>query len=272
MPQLRPLDRIDQIEGLQSVPRPIVAAKTDYPAGEATRWHSHARGQLVYGISGVMAVRAASGEGASENGATGIWVVPPERAVWVPANVEHRTEFRTAVEMRSLFIRADAAAPLPDTCRVVTISPLMRELIQAACEIPVEYDADGPDGRVMDVLMDQLAVLDQTPLHLPLPEDPRITGMAETLAQDPADPRTLDDWARVAGASARTLARLFIKQTGMTFGAWRQQARLLKALEMLAQGQSVTATALDLGYDSPSAFIAMFRKALGVSPGKYFGN
>ena len=147
---------------------------------------------------------------------------------------------------------------------------LLRELLRAAVDLPAEYDTDGPAGRLMTVILDQLRVLDQAALHLPWPEDARLTRIAEALIDDPAMSAGLDDWAKTAGASARTLARLFVKETGMTFGAWRQQARLLKALELLAAGQSVTATALDLGYDSPSAFIAMFKKVLGVSPGKYF--
>ena len=265
VPPDRSRDRIDQIQAIQSTPRPIVAAATDYRAGDGTRWHSHERAQLVYATSGVMAVTART-----DNGAEGVWIVPPERAVWMPGEMEHRVDFPSAVEMRSLFVRPDAAPSLPNACRVVTVSPLLRELIRAAVELPLEYDADGPAGRVMAVILDQLEVLDQAPLHLPLPDDVRLKRIADALTADPSDTRTLDDWAKTAGASARTLARLFIKKTGLTFGAWRQQARLLKALELLAAGQSVTTTALDLGYDSPSAFIAMFKKALGVSPGKYF--
>ncbi len=253
-------DNIDRVQALQAVPRPVVAAATDYPAGQATRWHSHPRAQLVYGISGVMAVTTEAG----------VWVVPPERAVWVPGGMAHRVDFPTDVKMRSLWVSPEAAGNLPQACSVVTVSPLLRELIRTAVAIPAEYDADGPDGRLMAVILDQLRVLDQAPLHLPWPEDSRLRRIAEVLINDPALDTNLDALAKSAGASARTLARLFVKDTGMTFGAWRQQARLLKALELLAAGQPVTATALDLGYDSPSAFIAMFKKTLGVSPGRYF--
>ena len=253
-------DNVAKVNALQAVPRPVVAAATDYPAGQATRWHSHPRAQLVYGISGVMAVTTEAG----------VWVVPPERAVWVPGGMAHRVDFPTDVKMRSLWVSPEAAQGLPRACSVVTVSPLLRELIRAAVDVPAEYDADGPAGRLMAVILDQLKVLNQAPLHLPWPENARLKRIAEALTDDPAQDTGLEDWAKTAGASARTLARLFVKDTGMTFGAWRQQARLLKALELLAAGQSVTATALDLGYDSPSAFIAMFKKALGVSPGRYF--
>ena len=260
VPQFIPLDNIDRVQALQDTPRPVVAAATDYPAGQGTRWHSHPRAQLVYAISGVMAVTTGDG----------VWVVPPERAVWVPGGMDHRVDFPTDVKMRSLWVQPNASGDLPDYCCVVTVSPLLRELIRAAVDLPTEYDADGPAGRLMAVILDQLEVLNQAPLHLPWPEDPRIVRIAQALAEDPSLDTGLNDWARTAGASARTLARLFVRETGLTFGAWRQQARLLKALELLAAGQPVTATALDLGYDSPSAFIAMFKKALGVSPGKYF--
>lgn len=254
------LDNVERVQALQEVPRPVVAAATDYPAGQATRWHSHPRAQLVYGISGVMAVTTDDG----------VWVVPPERAVWVPGGMPHRVDFPTEVKMRSLWVCPDAAVNLPRACSVVTVSPLLRELIRTAVDLPAEYDTDGPAARIMAVILDQLEVLDQAPLHLPWPEDPRLVRIAQALIDDPSLDDGLEDWARTAGASARTLARLFVKETGTTFGAWRQQARLLKALELLAAGQAVTATALDLGYDSPSAFIAMFKKALGVSPGRYF--
>lgn len=253
-------NKLARIQTLQNVPRPVVTAATAYPAGQTTGWHSHTRAQFVYAISGVMAVTTQNG----------IWVVPPERAVWVPSGVAHRVDFATDSTMHSLWLHAEAARDMPSVCCVVTVTPLLRELIRAAIALPHEYDATGPDGRLMALIIDQLHTLDQAPLHLPWPEDARLQRIVETLSSNPALNTSLEEWGQAVGASARTLARLFRKETGMSFGAWRQQARLLKALELLAAGQSVTAAALDLGYDSPSGFIAMFRKALGCSPGKYF--
>lgn len=250
----------ERLNRLQDIPRPIVAAATTYAPGHETPWHDHPRAQLVHAISGVMAVTTEMG----------VWVVPPERAVWMPAGVPHHVRFQGTVEMRSLFIDERARGGLPRGCCVITVSPLLRELIKQAAALPEEYAEDGPDGRLMAVLLDQLTVLQETPLHLPRPLDPRLIRLTDALTQDPARDDTLDDWAKEAGASARTLARLFKRETGMTFGLWRQQARLLKALELLAAGHSVTATALDLGYDSPAAFTAMFRRTLGVPPGRYF--
>ena len=249
-----------EILGVHDLPRPVAAAATNYPTGHSTDWHHHPKAQLIYGISGVMTVTTQAG----------VWVIPPGRAVWVPAGIEHKVDIAGVGRMRSLFVAADAARDMPGQCAVVTVPGLLKELILAAVELPKLYDEDGPDGRLMRVILDQLRRLKPTPLYLPNPSDARLKRIADAIAADPADRTPLDEWAKRAGASARTLARLFVKQTGLTFGAWRQQARLLKALEWLAEGRPVTAVALDLGYESPSAFIAMFRRALRVSPGRYF--
>jgi AraC-like DNA-binding protein len=159
---------------------------------------------------------------------------------------------------------------LPTTCAVVQVRPLLRELILAAVAFRQPYHAVGPEARLVGVLLDELDVARTAPLHLPMPRDPRLLAITAPLLADPSDKRPLGAWARTAGASARTLARLFRRETGLGFAHWRQQARLLRALERLAAGEAVTAVALDLGYDGPSAFIAMFRSRLGTTPGRYF--
>ena len=146
----------------------------------------------------------------------------------------------------------------------------MRELILHAMDIPAVYDVTGADGRFMGVILDQLERLPQAPLHLPMPRDSRIKRISDVLLEHPDDTRTLEDWGLSCGASSRTLSRLFVSETRLTFGAWRKQVRLLKALELLAANKPVTQVALDLGYESPSAFIAMFRRSLGDSPARYF--
>jgi len=249
-----------EIESVHDLPRPVAATATNYPPGHSIDWHSHPKGQLIHGISGVMTVTTAAG----------VWVIPPGRAVWVPAGIRHRVDIAGLGRMRSLFVAPDAAADLPADCAVVTVPPLLRELILEAVALPKLYDEAGADGRLMAVILDCLRKLKPTPLYLPIPADVRLRRITDVVAADPADRTPLTAWAKRAGASARTLARLFVKDTGLTFGTWRQQARLLKALEWLAEGKPVTAIALDLGYDSPSAFIAMFRRAMRVSPGRYF--
>jgi AraC-like DNA-binding protein len=249
-------------EDFQVVPRPIGAMAKDFPDGHFIAPHAHRRSQLIYASSGVMRVRTP----------LGAWVVPPNRAVWVPANVVHDVRMAGAVAMRTLYILPHLVGSLPHECCVVTVSPLLRELVLRAAELPLLYDEAGPDGRVMALILDELRALPVLPLNLPMPRDTRLARICRTILDDPASALTLNAWGKQIGASSRTLARGFLHETGMTFGRWRQQARLLEALSRLAQGQSVTTIALDLGYDSPSAFTSMFKRALGRTPSAYFAN
>jgi AraC-like DNA-binding protein len=240
--------------------RPVVGYAADFPSGHRVRRHRHAAGQLIFAASGVMTVTTDAGR----------WVVPPARAVWVPPQVPHAIGMTGAVRMRTLYLAGKAVTALPAACAVVQVRPLLRELILAAVAFGQPYAPSGREGRLVAVLLDELTTARTAPLHLPMPRDPRLVRITERLSADPADKRSLGAWARHAGASARTLARLFRRETGLGFAHWRQQARLLRALERLAVGEAVTSVALDLGYDSPSAFIAMFRSRLGATPGRYF--
>jgi AraC-like DNA-binding protein len=138
--------------------------------------------------------------------------------------------------------------------------------------VPPHYDEAGPDARIMQVILDEIRALPSAPLHLPRARDARLLRVTEALRADPADPRSLAAWGRAAGASPRTLARLFLAETGLGFRAWRQRARLLHALVALAAGEPVTRVAFEAGYDSPSAFIAAFKRAFGTTPARYFRN
>jgi AraC-like DNA-binding protein len=197
-------------------------------------------------------------------------VVPPERAVWVPPHVPHAIRMTGAVRMRTIYFDTRALGDVPAACAVVQVSPLLRELILRVVAFEQPYARDGREARLAAVLLDELTTARAAPLHLPMPRDPRLLAITEPLGADPSDKRALAAWARVAGASSRTLARLFVSETGLSFAHWRQQARLLRALERLAAGESVTTVALELGYEGPSAFIAMFRSRLGATPGRYF--
>jgi AraC-like DNA-binding protein len=214
----------------------------------------------VYASAGVMTV-------VTEHG---MWVVPPQRAVWIPAGIVHTVQARGPVAMRSLYIQREAAVWLPTTCCVVNVTPLLRELIVRAVALPLRYAHGGQDERMMLLMLDEIRQLPVAPLHLPEPTDRRLRQITTALRTDPADDRTLETWARAVGASPRTLARLFVAETGMTFRQWQRQVRLLAGLVRLADGQPVTVVALEVGYESPSAFIAMFRRALGTTPGQYF--
>jgi len=250
-----------EIARRQQVPRPVVGWAIDYPDGYVIPPHSHPRAQLVYAAAGVMTVRTDQG----------LWVIPPQRAVWMPAGVEHQVHASGTLAMRTVYVEAGGERRYPGTCRVLTVGPLLRQLILRAVAMPALYPLGGPEERLMMVLLDEIAALPEAPLHLPVPRDRRLRRITDALLADPAGGRTLKDWAASSGASVRTLARRFVRETGMTFGAWRQQLRLLRALEYLAEGRPVTQVALDLGYDSPSAFSAMFRRTLGVPPSRYFG-
>ena len=235
----------------------IGAYAHDYPKGHHIAPHRHAWHQLVYARAGVMTVGTMRGA----------WVVPPQRAVWMPAATDHEIRCATPVSMRTLYF-APAMRRLPAACCVVHVAPLLRELILACVEAP------GPAprrARLTALILSELAEATVAPLHLPEPTDSRVRRITEALRADPGDARTLAGWSREVGASTRTLSRLFLAETGMTFRQWQRQARLLAALVRLAQRQPVTSVALDLGYDSPSAFIHAFRRALGRTPRAYFG-
>lgn len=242
------------------MPRPLVAVAADFDPGDRVDRHHHPCAQLIYAIRGVMTVRTDQGT----------WVVPSQRAVWVPPFVVHSIQMSGHVRMRTLYIAPGLPTAAPDACCVVNVSPLMRELILRAIEFDAGRPAEPAHDRLAAVLLDELRTAPVAPLHLPAPEDPRLLIITRALLEEPGDERTLTAWGRHVGASSRTLARLFDRDTGMSFRVWRQHARLLRALELLAAGEPVTSIACALGYDGPSAFIAMFRKALGATPTRYY--
>lgn len=200
----------------------------------------------------------------------GTWIVPPLRGVWVPAGTPHWIECRGAVQMRTVYVHAASASRLPRACRVVSVSPLLRELILYLAEGRRPHAVRGARARAAGVLLDQLRTLPVEPLYLPMPGDPRLRQLTDSLRRDPSDSRGLDAWGRAVGASRRTLIRQFQNETGLSFSDWRRQLRLVESLARLARGEPVTSVALDVGYDSPSAFISMFKSRLGCSPGQYF--
>ena len=242
------------------IDRPVVVHAQDYAAGWHTSVHWHARSQLAYASAGIMTVETEQG----------MWVVPPQRAVWIPAGIRHSIQSAGALAMRSIYIEPEVVSWLPPTCCVVNITPLLWELIGRAAELPQQYPLGGREERLMRLILDEIRELPIAPLHLPEPHDQRLRRITAALKHDPADRRTLEAWGRTVGASSRTLARLFRLQTGMSYQQWQRQVRLLAGLIRLADGQPVTEVALEVGYDSPSAFIAMFKRALGTTPSQYF--
>jgi AraC-like DNA-binding protein len=240
---------------------PVFCRAREYRAGTIIALHHHPdRHQLVYAETGVLVVQAG----------TGRWVVPSTRAIWIPAGTGHKVSCIGAVGMRSLYILPEAIAQPPASASTVSVTPLLAALIHAAMDVPTPYRAQSRDGRLMQLILDELQMLPVLPLHLPQPADPRLQAIGRQLESMPDDPSTLQDWAGRLGVDVKTIQRLCARELGMTFGQWRQQARLLRALEQLAHGEKVIDVALALGYASPSAFTAMFKKRFGQLPSQFF--
>jgi len=239
----------------------ITTLTHDYPAGHVIPSHFHDRDQLVYASRGVMTVRTSDGA----------WVVPTHRAVWIPAATSHTISMSGTVAMRTLYLKPKLAKSLPRGCCVVNVSPLLRELILHACTAAASKNAIRRQRHLIDSIVDQLEAIQVVPLQLPNPSDPRAVRITAVLLADPSDNRPLTRLCKVAGASKRTVERLFQDDVGMTFGKWRQQLRLMHAMRLLAEGAKVTHAALESGYSTPSSFISMFKKNWGITPARCFG-
>lgn len=223
--------------------------------------HQHRKGQLVLALHGGVTCEVPKA----------MWMVPPQHAVWIPGNMPHSNRATDNAQICFLFIEP-GAAHMPEECCTLTISPLVRELVQFLADQDQHYPQKGPTARLVSVLLEQLASAPVKELHLPVSDHPKIRYIIEALEADTADRTTLAQWAQRLAVSDRSLARLVLQETGLTFGRWRQQLHLIVALRQLSSGMSVQQVAGNLGYDSVTAFITMFKKALGQSPTQYFSN
>jgi AraC-like DNA-binding protein len=227
-----------------------------HPLGMAG-WH-----QLIYATHGVITVHTQQG----------VWVVPPHRALWIPGGFEYRLELSGVVALRMLYLKTRRGGA-PRECSVVNITPLMRELIVRTNLIGALDAANPVQRRLIDVIHDELKLLDSVPLQLPWPRDQRARQFARLITTAEAGNAVpLSRTVRRCGASRRTLERIFQQETGMALGQWLRREKILRGLRLLAAGESVDSVALGLGYKSASAFIAMFRRELGRTPKRYFGN
>lgn len=227
-------------------------------------WHSHVRGQFFYVEEGIITTQTEHGS----------YLLPPHRAGWMPPGFMHTVSVAGPSRAWGVFIAPDAAAGLPDRPCVVGVNDLFRAVIKRAASWPINLDGTGPEPepekeRIFAVLLDELRRAPVESFYLPMPSDRRLRRVAMAMFERPDDTRGIDEWASWAGMSTRTLTRLFRQETQCSVAQWRQQARLTRALERLATGEAVSIVADALGYATPSAFVAMFRKAFGDSPGRY---
>lgn len=244
----------------QTIPRTVAAMAKGFPNGFHISRHHHSRDQLLWSVSGTMRVRTD----------TEAWIVPPDRAVYLPAAVGHEIDIRGEVGMRTLYIARGQG--MPDRPAVLEVSGLLRSLVLALIDEPVLYDETGRGGAIEALILSEIRGARRLPFMLPMPRDPRIVRVCDALLADPALNRTLDVWADSAGASSRTLARLFERELGMSFATWRQRVRLHSATEALVTGQPIASVAAASGYRSASAFTAAFRQVMGVPPSAVRGS
>jgi AraC-like DNA-binding protein len=243
------------------VKRPVVifgAAVSD-TTGLELDLHRHRKSEILLVKRGALSCEV---EG-------GLWIVPPRSAIWIPGGAPHAVKATGALEGYVAFVDPRLDARLPQFCCTVSVTPLLFELLARSAHLPARYDEGGADSRLVAVLLDELASAEIENLHLPMPTDKRLRRIADLMIASPADRATMCVWAKRAGMSERTLARSIVRETGMSFGRWRQQLCIMLAVKWLAEGSSIHQTAADLGYDSAPSFVTMFRKTLGTSPGRY---
>lgn len=241
---------------MDDAPRPVAVMAKPWASGEQIPLHIHRRGQLLHAASGIMRVETAEAA----------WIVPPTRALWLPPQRPHSVTMRSHLDMRTLYIDPSACKALPQQPVLVEISGLLRELILALLEEPVDYPESGRGGNVARLILTELARLRERRLEVPMPRDQRALRVALALLENSSIDYDLDRWAEQAGASRRTLARIFRSETGLGFAEWRARLRAIDGLARLSDGASVAETAASVGYASPSAFSAMIHRTLGNSP------
>ncbi len=253
--------RSDWLSYVDEIPRALFAANAvaSLEALEQSPRHHHQKAQLLFTVRGIINCEVDDA----------VWIVPPQCAVWIPGGLPHRVFGSGEVECLSLFVDPPEAPKLPTKCCTITVSGLLRHLLMRANELPAQYDVDGPDGRLVSVILDELAAAPVEDLRLPIPSDPRLKKLTDLLIAAPADRATVAEWASRVALSERSLSRMLADEVGMSFGRWRRQLHIVLALRHLCAGQTVQAIAMDLGYESASSFVTMFRKMVGQPPSRY---
>lgn len=254
-PRIDPLPRV-----APTAKHPVRVNVRTLPANGHVPTHAHEWAQLACTLRGAVRLRAAQTT----------WIVPPTRAVWIPPRVEHEVNLIGEVALRTVYVDASVAPRALSTCEVIDVSSLMRELIETLARADrktqtVRY------ALLTSLLLEEMRIAPTLSLDLPLPRDRRLRALCDALLEEPGAGLGLEEWALRVGASPRTLARLFQDELAMTFGQWRQRVRLAQAAALVSGGSSLASVAASLGYESASAFSAMFKRALGRSPRDFFG-
>lgn len=256
-------DHSDEADWMEpdDVPRAAVfyGFRSEAIRGFELQPHHHGKSQLLLVQRGAMTCEV---EG-------GLWIVPPRSALWIPAGTRHSIIMTGACEGYGAFFAVDLDIRLADGCCVVSVTPLLRELMIRAAELPYLYEVAGANLRMVSFLLDELGAAKAEDLHLPMPTSPRLLRVADLMISAPADRRSLGAWASDMGASARTFERLIQRETGMGFARWRQQLGVVLAVKWMADGATIQQVAADLGYESVPSFVTMFKNAVGTSPGRY---
>ncbi|URL60151.1 helix-turn-helix transcriptional regulator [Luteibacter flocculans] len=245
---------------IDNVPGRVVALSATSVAKdwENTK-HQHRKAQLIYSVRGVLNCEIEDG----------VWIVPPQCAIWIPGNLPHSARGSGETECHCVFVEPDAASNLPKTCCTISVSPLLRELLLTVAGFPALYMPGGREDRLIAALLDELALAPLEDLHFPMPRNLRLRRIAEYLLAAPDDKSSKADWAARIGMSERSLSRLLQSEIGMGFGQWRRQLHVILALQRLTKGESVQTVAFELGYEDASGFVTMFRKTVGKPPARY---
>ncbi|KPA91233.1 MULTISPECIES: AraC family transcriptional regulator [Pseudomonas] len=245
---------------VDEIPRPVYALHASRVSdGWEYDLHQHRKAQLLYSVRGILSCEVDEG----------VWIVPPQCAVWIPGGLQHVARSAGETECYCLFVEPDAAPDLPKFCCTLTVSPLLRELLLRAASFPQLYAEQGREARLVATLLDELCQAPVEDLHLPMPRDRRLRQLAQALLAEPSARIAMGEWARRIGMSERSMSRLLLQETGVSFGRWRRQLHVILSLRRLSRGESVQTVALDLGYESSSGFVTMFRKAVGKPPARY---
>ena len=246
-------------ESKRKLSKPMTVVKRSLEINSMVEKHSHNWGQFVYAHKGVLIVATAKER----------YIVPPEQGVWLLPNIEHEVTAISKVELTSFYFDKTLLNKLPVNCCVLKVNDFLKSLIVEANTLANDYQWHSSDGRLLRLILDRLSLAPKVLLQLPYPKDPRLLRMLSQIQTDPSTSYNLEQWGKIVGASSRSLSRLFKKETGLSYRTWRQRLRIQIAISQLSMGKSITSISLYLGYESPSAFIHMFKENTGMTPSFY---